>query len=90
MKDRILKRLFDKSPDVAYLANLDDLGSADELNAVLRQLKQAGLITYRCRQGQGWDDYGDDIDIAAIGLTPAGREKVAALVRPVRNEGTPP
>lgn len=79
MKARILERLLEKSPDIAHLSNLDDLGSIDELNSILRQFKQAGWVQYHCTKGQTWDDYGDDIDISAIELTAVGREIAEAV-----------
>lgn len=86
MKARILERLLDKSPDIAHLANLDDLGSVEELNSILRHFKQAGWVQYRCTTGQTWDDYGDDIDISAIELTAVGR-KIAEAVSDQSHNG---
>lgn len=80
MKQQILERLLDKSPQLAYLPNFDDLGSEEEVSGVLRQLKQDGWVRYRCVPGQGWDDDGDDVDISAIELTPTGRKNAQAPV----------
>lgn len=90
MKDQILERLLQKSPSLAYRSNFDDLGTEDALNIALRQLKKEGLVTYACVQGNGWDDYGEDLDITAIELTASGKQVAEQRSSAVRDDAEPP